>query len=84
MERYFAMSILAAIGAALTGASTMSSYDDDSIVYTKKTKRLKCNDQTDSCVGWCSTADLSGTETTFCFTDPIALNSKKEPDTLQN
>jgi len=80
MERYSAMSILAAIGAALAGESTMSSYDDDSTIYAKKTKRLKCNNETDSCIGWCSIADISGTETTFCFTAKECHKFQREHD----
>ena len=29
---------------------------------------LNCDNIHDSCIGWCSTANIKGTETTFCFT----------------
>ena len=41
------------------------------------THTLKCDNEHDSCIGFCSTANLKGTETTFCFT-------KKECEKFRN
>lgn len=46
----------------------------------KTTKTLRCDNEKDQCIGFCSTGILKGTETTFCFTKKACEKFREEHD----
>jgi hypothetical protein len=67
MKRVLVLVVLVALGAALIGAAITTM----NMAYAEQRDpkhSLKCDNETDSCVGFCSTANVKGDETTFCFT----------------